>query len=366
MNARELALVGQVRYITLSEFKPDSGTAAISFYYEGSNGSRSVRMNLLTGEILPSAPQPRGAAPPGFPVPDDPTKVASPSGRLVLYDEISEGRGIVIKTAKGRQVGELSGKQLQSLSDIAPTPDDAHLTYTVADSEESHGKEAGFYLYSIKTGKSKLLVKGPTRGPVRSPDGRFLVLICVQTRASKGLPESIRNRVGTLVVLDGKRGFKRVFSGSKLVEGLQSKSFQFSPAGGRIAFIELARDEYGGYDNTSLQVLDIESERVTTLVTGRRTPDFLWAGESAVAITTYNKFAVPTLSFVDLASLKATPLTTNPELSYMKPLAYIPTGRRVAYAASRHIPEEGPEELWAVEPGRQPVRLFPRIKRSQP
>jgi len=354
MNAREFALVSQVRYITLSEFKPDSGTAVISFCYEGIFGSRSVRMNLLTGEILPSAPQPKGGAPPGVPVPDDQTKVASPSGRLVLYDEISEGRGIVIRTAKGRLLGKLSGRQLQGMAEIAPAPDDAHLIYVVADSEESRGKEVGFYLYSIKSGKSTLLVRGPTRGPVRSPDGRFLALIRVQTRVSKGLPEFTRNQAGTLVVLDGKRGFKKVFSGGKLV-----KSLQFSPAGRRIAVLEIARDEYGSHDNTSLRALDIESGRVATLVTGRRAPDLLWAGEGALAVTTYNKFAVPTLSLVDSASLKATHLTTNPELSYIKPLAYIPTGRRVAYVASRHIPEEGPEELWAVEPGGRPMRLIP-------
>jgi Tol biopolymer transport system component len=330
--------------IGLSDVDRNTGAAALTISTKKWS-SRSVGINLRTGE-LSTFKRRRGA-----PSADENT-LPSPSGRLIAHDKTSEGGGLIIKTAKGRKVAEVGVRHLNHALNVAWAPDESGLTYEVFD--EYGEKRSGLYFYSLKTRASRLLVQSRVVQTKWSPNRRFVAFTQVRT-AAKGMPESIRNRTGTLVILDGKASFKKVFTVGKLV-----KECWFSPDGGRIAFIELTKDEYGDYDNTALRVLDLRTGKSLDLATNRREFQVLWAGEGLLAMVAHDKYAVPSLALVSAVSGNRRVLAVHREFGYITPLAFLPDPQRVVYTAADRSPYEGPVELWAAEPGRKPARLFPK------
>ena len=348
ISVGDAARVDTVMSIGLSDVDRKTGAAALTISTKKWS-SRSVGINLRTGE-LSTFKRRRGA-----PSADENT-LPSPSGRLIAYDRTSEGGGLIIKTAKGRRIAELGLRRLNHALNVAWAPDESGLTYEVFDNDRE--ERSGLYLYSLKMHASKLIVAGDIGETSWSPDGRFLACKQVDTSASKRLPESTRYRTGTLMILDPKRGFKQAFSVGKLV-----KDFWFSPKGSRVAFIELTRDEFGDYDNTTLRVLDLRTGKSLDLATNRREFQVLWAGEGLLAIVAHDKYAVPSLALVSAVSGNRRVLAVHREFGYITPLAFLPDPQRVVYTAADRSPYEGPVELWAAEPGRKPMRLFPKKER---
>lgn len=187
-----------------------------------------------------------------------------------------------------------------------------------------------------------------------SPDSRYIACIMSGGRKPKDMPGYMQSRVGRIHVYTPQK-VTRVLSVAKL--GYQ---VEFSPDGRRIAFIEIIKDEYGDHDLYALKVADIASRRVTLITTNRREPKFVWAGRGALAVSTYDKYAVPSVSLVDVATRKWIRLATDRRFAGFEPLASMPSKRLVAYKASWDVTGEQPEELWAARPGSAPVKLFPR------
>lgn len=337
--------------IALRDVDVASGIGTLGFSPLDGRSPGSVRLNLLTGELLPlivERPKPSGlgSALVGM--------LRSPSGRFVLGYAAAPA-GLTVKTSKGEEIGAVMESEMPGLSDVRWSPSEEYFAF-MADV----GEGTGLYVYSLKQRKARLVARNVLRSYAWSDDGRLLVCVRTPTKSSKALPASLRSRYGSMAVLDAVKEFKAALTVGELVGW-----FSISPSGSRAAYIERVKDEYGDFDSYSLRVADIATGRVRTLVTNRRTPRVAWAGDDAIAVTIYDKYAVPTLSLIDLKSGATVRLVTSEKLARIRPLACIPDRKRVIYAAETTVSGDGPEELLAVEPGKRPVRLFPRNVRTR-
>lgn len=326
LTPEKAAAITKPYEMRLSDVDFNSGSAVLDIHpYGGSEGY--VGINLLTGKLFYCKPQP--------PAPDDLT-LSSPSGRLRI--RVFEEGGFAIETSAGKRIKTLKGRGSERVYALDWTPDESGVIYDLSD-----GKD-GLYLYEIKARRSKLLVRGHADSPEFSPDNRLMAF---------NLKKSVLDKFGVLTVLDGK-SYKRIWSVGTHVNG-----FTFSPDGRHVAFTELVKDEFGDLASTALKVLDIETGRTTTLLTNRRKLIYVWAGDDALLATVKDKYAVPSLVLATLTG-KTTVLTTDRNAGFLRPFAYLPSRKRAIYKTAKSIYEnEVPEELWAVEPGHAPVRLFP-------
>lgn len=311
----------------MSDIKPASHSAILFVSPQGGGGGY-VGIDLLTGKLFAHKPEPQ---PPDMICP-------SPSGRLRIRD-FEEG-GFAVETSAGKLIKTLKRNQLAY--SLGWSADESSVFYDFYDPESD--EKTGVYVFSIKDKDSRLLIPGDVESFGYSPDNR---------RIAFNLKKSSLDKFGVLTILDG-RSYKKVRS-----EGSHVNTFTFSPNGKRIAFTELVKDEYGDLSSTSLRVLDLETGRTTILLTNRRKPLYVWAGDDALLVSTKDKFTVPSVSLITISG-KTTVLTTNRNAGFIRPFAYLPSRKRAVYKVTRSTYEyEAPEELWAVEPGHAPVRLFP-------
>ena len=265
----------------------------------------------------------------------------------------------MLEDSKGKELDVLSGSGIPDLSDVVWSPTEENFAFA-ADVADDKDDGRGLYAYSIKERKRRLIVSGSTLAPEWSADGRFLICLKTSTPASEKLRDAVRRNHGTIIVLHAHSGFKPVLTAGKLA-GYPTPS----PTGTKIAFMELLQDEYGDFDNHSLQVTDIATGRIQKLLTNRREPLYIWAGDNTVAATTYDKYAVPTLSLVSLPDGTERQLVTARDFAGLEPLAYLSEQTRIIYKAAERLSDIEAEELWAVEAGRQPLRLFPQAGRGR-
>lgn len=310
----------------LTDMKPDSGKVTLAFSNE--SGYYAVGIDLLTGKLSACKPKTQ--------LPD--MTLPSPSGRLRIrcFDE----SGFAIESSSGKRIATIKGKDM--VYPLAWSADESAVYYD----RSYFGSDAkdGVHFYDIKSRTSRLLILGDASSIENSPDKRCTAFI---------LKKSSQDKNGILAIFDG-RTFKKVLS-----VGAHVSVFTFSPDSKRIAYTELVKDEYGDLASTALRVLNIKTGRTNTLLTNRRKPIYVWAGNDALLVSVKDKYSVPSLVLVNLSGGK-TVLTTNPKAGFIQPFAYLPATKRSVYKISKSIYEyEAPEELWAVEPGHAPVCLFP-------
>lgn len=363
MTPAQAARVDEAYALRLTNVDLDSGIATLAYSYRVGEGSGSgfVRIHLLTAEL--SAPPSKPPTPPKaelVPSFGSPNTLRSPSGRFALEYVNGAPAKVILRNAKGEKLGVVSEAEVQGLANIVWSPSDDYFTFTGVISGAAEPK-SGLYVYSVKQRKHQLVARGVRTVPQWSDDGRLLACLRTETEASKDLPESVQRSRGTVMVFDVGRGSKRV-----LAVGELAGKFALSPIGAGVVFTELVKDEYGDFDSYALRTADVRTGSVHDLLTNRREPVYAWAGDDALAVTTFDKYAVPTLNLVGAAGGRPTALVTARDFARFKPLAYLPMQRRVVYKASASVRDyDSPEELWAVEPGRRPVRLFPKNVRSR-
>lgn len=335
--------MSQGRYIGLSDVDPEKATAVFSFMVGEDNKYKAVRMDLLTGKALsPETPK-------SVPAGDNDTR-PSPSGKLLLRDNSWEGKGVALESSEGKVITELKGPVFGRASTIQWAQSDAHILYDISTSNETSDVKAGLYLYTIDDGKSRLLVEGEIMQISWSPDKRLMC--CLQAPDdSRDLAGTLRNRFGKLHVFDASQDFALVCAGGDLIG-----EYKPSPNCRRIAFRERVKDESGDYSNRSLGFIDLKSGEIKRLAVNRRDFGFEWAGDDHLALLSYDKYAAPSLSLISLDG--DTRLLARPASSGTRIQACLPDRQRVFFSTWTH--EEGPYELWAVEPGSKPVRLFPK------
>jgi len=146
--------------------------------------------------------------------------------------------------------------------------------------------------------------------------------------------------------------------------GLNVTSLAFSPDNRLIAVLELVKDEYGDIRNKKLAVLSMSSRKAKTLAVGRRKPAFAWAGNTSLAVTRYDKYAVPTLSLITVDG-RVTKLVSNRSVARLIPLGFVGKSDFVVYKSdSSAMSGDGEQVLWKVRPGSPPIRLFPKEARK--
>ena len=363
MTPAQAARITEAYDLRLSSTDPAAGMGILNFGYPSKDdrSHASIGVNLVTAEL--SAPPSKPPTPPkAEPMPSfgSPNTLRSPSGNFVLEYTKPPGR-VILRNAKGEKLGVVSETEVQGLTGIVWSPSDEYFTF-IGVVRGSAEPKSGLYVYSVKQRKHQLVARGVRTVPQWSDDGRLLACLRTETEASKDLPDSVQRSRGTVMVFDAGSGFKRV-----LAVGELAGKFALSPIGARVVFTELVKDEYGDFDSFVLRTADVRTGSVHDLLTNRREPVYAWAGDDALAVTTFDKYAVPALSLVGAAGGRPIQLLTARDFARFKPLAYLPMQRRVVYKASASVRDyDSPEELWAVEPGRGPVRLFPKNVRSRP
>ena len=310
----------------LTDIKPDSRKVTLAFSDE--SGYYAVGIDLLTGKLSACKPKPQ---PPDMTLP-------SPSGRLRIRC-FDEGDGFTIETSAGKRIALIEGKGI--VYPLIWSGDDSAIYYKRSNVSSD---EEGVYLYDVGKKASRFLFWGDAASIDLSPD---------KSTTSFILKKSVVDRDGILTILDGNT-YRKKWSAGKRVTG-----FTFSPDSARIAFSETVKDEFGDYSSTALRVLNIKTGRTNTLLTNRRKMLYVWAGNDSLLVSVKDKYAIPSLVLTAVSGTK-TLLTTNPKAGFIQPFAYLPSTKRSVYKISKSIYEyEAPEELWAVEPGCAPVRLFP-------
>ena len=327
-----------------------AGTAILNYNHVVGGASRaaSVSIDLITGELSAIRRKPAPSA--------DDANLTSPSRRFVLTYTEGPPRQLLIRGKNGGRPLKLTERDIPNFSYVQWCPK-KDVFSVVGDIKGTDG-ESGLYLYSLEERKFRLLVRGVTGEPQWSSDGRYL--ICVRrSSAAKKMGTRVSGLLGVVVVLDADRGFKTV-----LTTGELAGTIFLSPSNTRMAFVDRVKDEYGDLDNRALRVADLRTGRVQDIAVNRRKMYYMWVGDDALAVTTYDKYAVPTLSLIPATGGSGTRLVTAPSFARVEPAAYLPGRKRAVYTATA-ASSKTLTELWAVEPGRNPVRLFPKNARSQ-
>lgn len=351
VSPAQAARVQQVQHIYLSDVDSKAGTAILNYDHlvGGSSRAASVSINLVTGELSAIRRKPDSSA-----EDDDST---SPSGRFFL--EFAEGppANILIKDKKGGKALKLSERDIPDFMDVewCPRKDVLSMKGDIKGTDN----ESGLYLYFVEDRKLRLIVRGLTGHSWWSSDGRYLICLR-QSPAAKKMARRTYDLLGTIVVLDADRGFKTVLSAGELAD-----TVFLSPSNTRLAFIDRVKDEYGDLDNRALRVADLRTGRVNNVAVNRRKISYMWVGDDALAVTTYDKHAVPTLNLIPATGGSSTRLVTTPEFAFIQPAAYLPNRKLAVYVATTLTSDDKPYELWAVQSGRKPVRLFPKNVRAQ-
>ena len=242
------------------------------------------------------------------------------------------------------------------LSDAAWSPAGDWLAFN-SGAKDVTGGAANVYLPAEN--RLTCLARNVVRGPAWSPDGRYLTLL-QYTPALRNLTGRVPSDSGKLTVLDARRDFRAVLNSDIVTV------FLFSPDGAKVAYTERVKDG-DAYQRYALRVADLATGRIRDISIGSRRPRYAWAWGDTLAVTTFDKYAVPTLSLVDTQTGRAAKLVTDREANLLVAGHFVPSGKLVAYTVSRTRDEmESPQELWTVIPGRTPVRVFPRNVRSKP
>ena len=291
------------------------------------------------------------------------SRCPSSDGKFTLRYSEKPVEKVWVESRNGQKLREIQASEDQTITAAGWSPH-CNACYVVCSGADDpvpnhRGKnkstESGLFVFGIRNRKFRLAVRGPVGEPQWSSDGRYIACIMTGSEKPESIPESVQSRVGYL----------RVYESSSLRQMLSPKKIaldaKFSPDGRYVAFIELVKDEYGEFANFALKVANIRSGGVVSIVVNRREPNYAWAGNGRLAVVTYDKFAVPSLGLVDLATRKSTRLATSHGFASFEPLAYVSSENIVAYKAATSISGEKPEELWAARPGSAPMRLFPRV-----
>jgi hypothetical protein len=349
MSPTQAARITSACSLWLSDVDP-SGHATLTFSYRVGEAfqGRSVRIDLLTGKLLPPADLTAARKRPG------------PSDRYTLSHADGAGSPILIKTKQGREVGRITGKDAPFLvssesCEVAWSPTDDIFAFAEIPGTDS---VMDLRVYSVQDRKVRMLMKNAAGSPEWSPDGRYLVCLS-QTSVGERIGRPSYDH-GVVNVLDARHGFRQV-----LKTGTVADMPVISQSGSMIAFVDRARDEFGDLDTYVLRAADIGSGKVRTIATSRRSIKFLWAG-GMIAVQTRDKYARPSLYLRSRDGARSVTLALDLDCYSLEPVVYVPKAHRIVYIAHKgNSSDDRPSELWAAEPGHKPVRLFPVKGRTE-
>jgi hypothetical protein len=257
---------------------------------------------------------------------------------------------LIVKDRKGVQIGAISGLP-RIIDEKWDESGENLLLITDPPSDKSTGI---LYAYSTKDRRLQRITYG-VQG--NWTVGRRYVLISLSnplvTSVSKDLGVGGWGRV---LVLDSMNRF----SAAMKIGGLIG-TMEFSPGGGKIAYMEIEKDEFGDLEKYSIKVTDISTRKTRTLASGRMKPEFIWNGENRLVVTTYDSHAVPTLSLIGLDGSK-TKLVTAKGYYRLTPIDYPTAHGRIVYESFTYGQAYiGDGDLWSVRPGEKPVRIYGHV-----
>lgn len=254
---------------------------------------------------------------------------------------------MIVKDKSGKQIGSISG--LPPIIDLKW--DDAGCDCLVITDPPSDKSIGILYDFSVKTRKLRRITYGVSGN---WKIGRRYVSVPIQNDLS-ARGELISGIAGCskLLILDPAGHFSTTTQIGPLI-----MSNDFSPDGGKIAYIERMKDEYGDLELYVLKVMDISRHKVRTIAQGRRDPEFVWQSDKSLAVTTYDRYAVPTLSLMTLDGY-VTKLLTARQYSKITPVGTPKVAGSVVYQSftARQEADYREGDLWSVRPGGKPVLI---------
>lgn len=322
----------------LADVDASTGTGILDFSSYGDGPSGALRINLIDGSLSALVSKRHTGKEAGD------YRLPSPDGNYALI-YVEEPRRKI-------EVVDKKGKKLATIELSAEEDCDAGWSPT---SQACYVVSSGLHVYKAGSSRFTRIAGGARDEAQWSSDGRYLACIATGGKKPENISRFAANSTGILRVYEFP-SFKRVLSTGRL-----AYCIKFSPDVNKIAFREMAKDEYGDYSNYDLRVAEIKSGQVHSILVNRREPWFVWAGNGSIAASIYDKYAVPSVSLIDIATRKQTRLVADRGFAMFGPLAYVPSEQLVAYKASLGVTGEMPEELWTAKPGGGPVRLFPKI-----
>lgn len=338
-------------YLELTSIDQATGTGILTSDITSNEiaGLFSVRVDLATGKlsVIPPAKSEKKNT-------YNPNVLRSPSGKYELCYYEKPERWVAVKDANGKRIDKLFESEFAGFNSMQWNARGDCFSFT-GGMECGDEQKSGLYVYLLKERRHRQVAKGTIYKSFWSSDGRYLAYISPRKETSKISANRALRNCGQLSVLDSNNSFKRVTRVGAMVSEAQS-----SPDGSRMGFIEVLKDEYGDYAMHAVKVLDIESGWVRTLVTLRREPKFIWAGNDSLVVSTTDKFGVPSISLLNVMDSSRTRLVTDRHYASMEPVGYALRCGTVVYTANTSSAEQTPSEFWAVSPGRAPVRLFPK------
>lgn len=220
------------------------------------------------------------------------------------------------------------------------------------------------YKCQWKSGKQETIADNArSEWDADSAKGRYV--ICRQTsdlrKKHTMLPGTVNNPA-SLIILDAV-SLKTAFASGQNC----GNPYTFSPDMNRVAYIELAKDEYGDYFRHDLKVADIRTGKVMNPAFSRRPLKYIWAGNKTIAYVEPDKYDLLSVRLFDIDSGTKKTFISNLSVPAIKLVAYDEQSGILyykildTYASSTDDPV-----CWAVSFGGKPVsseqKSFPKPK----
>lgn len=337
ISPAKAAAVTAAQYWGLNDVDASTGIGTLDFSGYGDGPSGALRINLIDGSLSALVSTRHTGKEAGD------YRLPSPDGNYALLYVEEPRRKIEVVDKKGKKLATI---ELSEDEDC-----DAGWSPT---SQACYVVSSGLHVYKVGSSRFTRIAGGARDEAQWSSDGRYLACIATGGKKPEHISRFVANSTGIVRVYEFP-SFKQVLS-----TGTLASEIKFSLDGSRIAFLERTKDEYGDYSNYDLRVAEVKARRVYSVLVNRREPKFVWAGNGSIAASSYDKYAVPSVSLIDIATRKQTRLASDRGFALFEPLAYVPSRQLVAYKASYGVTGEKPEELWTVRLGGGPVRLFPK------
>lgn len=273
---------------------------------------------------------------------------------------LSGNKGIVIKDSSRSTIAKTLFKE--SIADALWSGDDQSILIMTGNEPEGTGI-CCIYRYQWKNNKQDLIaVNTLPEWDKNSASGRYV--ICGQkskTLTAEMVSQTAVRNPESIIFLDAKT-LTTLFT-----TGENSGSYTLSPDMNSVAYIELAKDEYGDYFKHDLKIADIKTGKVMNPASGRRSLKYIWAGNRAIVYVEPDKYDLLSVRFFDMNSGNTKTFISNLSVPAIKLVAYdVQTGILYYKILDTYLSSSDDPICWAVSLGKKPVsseqKSFPMPK----
>ena len=273
---------------------------------------------------------------------------------------LSGDKDIDIKDSKGSMIARTSFKE--PITDVLWSGDQTSVLISTCDTTEKKNNNR-IYRYQWTSNKQELAIDNALSfWNTDTAIGKYV--ICGQKSkmlTSEMVSQTAVRDPASIIFLDANN-LKFIFA-----TGQNCGTYTLSPDMNNVAYIELAKDEYGDYFRHDLKVADIKTGKMMNPAFGRRSLKYIWAGNKAIVYVEPDKYDLLCIRLFDMNSGKTETFIPSMSVPAIKLVAYEEqTGILYYKILDTYSSSMDDPVCWAVSLGRKPVsseqNSFPKPK----